>query len=131
MEEYTVQQRQALEGLSQCPDEASLWQALIAFQKFPFFTASGLPFTYEIKVGRDGSYNKELLIDRREKSKTLTFGSVRLAFFHALELRGGVVARPKALGDIRGVSYIYPLLWRFGMLRAPEQAEIKMRGQSL
>ena len=39
-----------------------------------FKTYSGLPFTYEIRKGRNGQYTKELWIDR-----------------------------PKALGDIRGV----------------------------
>ena len=36
-----------------------------------FKTYSGLPFTYEIKKGRNGEYTKELWIDRREKSKSL------------------------------------------------------------
>ena len=31
--------------------------------------------------------------------------------------------RPKALGDIRGVSYIYPMLWRFGVLEVPQTAQ--------
>ena len=40
---------------------------------------------------------------------------VCLAFRRAREI--GYADRPKALGDIRGVSYVYPLLWRFGVLR--------------
>ena len=36
---------------------------------------------------------------------------------------------PKALGDIRGVSYIYPILWRFGLIRVPEAIEKKMGKQ--
>ena len=39
------------------------------------------------------------------------------------------VTKPKALGDIRGVSYIYPILWRFGLLRVPEAIEKKMGKQ--
>lgn len=31
--------------------------------------------------------------------------------------------KPKALGDIRGVSYIYPILWRFGLIRVSEKTE--------
>ena len=46
----------------------------------------------------------------------------------------GEVKKPKALGDIRGVSYVYPILWRFGLIRVPEAIEKKMgkqRGESL
>lgn len=37
-----------------------------------------------------------------------------------------IVKRPKALGDIRGISYIYPILWRLGLIRVPEKFEEKM-----
>lgn len=43
-----------------------------------FRTYSGLPFTYEIRKGRNGQYTKELWIDRRENSKSLAWSSVRL-----------------------------------------------------
>ena len=33
-----------------------------------------------MKVGKNGEYNRELLIDRREKSKSLAWSSVVLAF---------------------------------------------------
>ena len=49
-----------------------------------------------------------------------------LAFESALRFRGEVVPRPKALGDIRGISYIYPLLYRFGIIDVPEKAEETM-----
>ena len=39
------------------------------------------------------------------------------------------VKKPKALGDIRGVSYIYPILWRFGLIRVPKAIEKKMGKQ--
>ena len=39
------------------------------------------------------------------------------------------VKKPKALGDIRGVSYIYPILWRFGLIRIPEAIKKKMEKQ--
>ena len=51
-----------------------------AFQDYPFKTATGLPFRYKLKVGKNGEYNRELLIDRREKSKSLAWSSVVLAF---------------------------------------------------
>lgn len=56
------------------PSEDNLWNAIVAFQEYPFKTATGLPFRYKLKVGKDGKYNRELLIDRREKSKSLAFG---------------------------------------------------------
>lgn len=106
--------------------EDSLWLCIIAFQNHPFHTASGLPFTYELRKGRNGKMTKELWIDRREKSKSLAWSSVKLAFWKGIELKE--VHRPKALGDIRGVSYIYPLLWQFGVITVPQEVERKMRG---
>ena len=42
-----------------------------------------------------------------------------------------IVNRPKALGDLRGVSYIYPILYRFGLIEVPEKVkEILQKGQS-
>ncbi len=35
------------------------------FSGISLFTSSGLPFTYTLKKGRDGTYTKELFIDRR------------------------------------------------------------------
>lgn len=104
------------------PSEDNLWQAIIAFQEYPFRTATGLPFRYKIKIGKDGEYNRELMIDRREKSKTLSWSSVKLAFDNS-RLLTGIIEKPKALGDIRGVSYIYPILWRFGLIRVSEKTE--------
>ena len=37
-----------------------------------------------------------------------------------------VVDRPKALGDIRGVSYIYGLFYRFGLIDVPDKVKEKM-----
>lgn len=113
----------ALQGASENAEEA-LWRAVMACQEMPFRTATGLPFTYCLKIGQNGQPNRELLIDRREKSKTLSWSSVCLAFRRAREV--GYADRPKALGDIRGVSYVYPLLWRFGVLRVPEIVEKNM-----
>ncbi len=106
--------------------ESELWQAVVEHQGEEFYTVSGLPFSYQLKRGRDGSYNKELIINRRKESKTLAWSSIMLAFESALGFRGEVVPRPKALGDIRGVSYIYPLLYRFGIIEVPEKAKMTL-----
>ena len=37
-----------------------------------------------------------------------------------------VVERPKALGDIRGVTYIYGMFYRFGMIDVPDEIKEKM-----
>ncbi|MDO5425698.1 MAG: hypothetical protein Q4F41_18465 [Eubacteriales bacterium] len=82
--------------------EEALWDTIIAFQGYKFRTYSGLPFSYELKKARSGEYRKELFIDRRENSKSLAWSSIALVFG---KTQGRpLVERPKALGDIRGVS---------------------------
>ena len=124
---YKIRQEQ-VRLLKEIPSEENLWQAIIAFQDYPFKTATGLPFRYKLKVGKNGGYNRELLIDRREKSKSLAWSSVVLAFENSKRI-SEEVKKPKALGDIRGVSYIYSILWRFGLIRVPEAIEKKMGKQ--
>ena len=76
---YKIRQEQ-VRLLKEIPSVENLWQAVIAFQEYPFKTATGLPFRYKLKVGKNGEYNREMLIDRREKSKSLAWSSVVLAF---------------------------------------------------
>ena len=94
------------------PTEEHLWEVVLLYAGVRFKTYSGLPFTYEIRKGRDGQYTKELWIDRRENSKSLAWSSVLLALGNIKKV-GEVVERPKALGDIRGVTYIYGMFYRF------------------
>lgn len=105
-----------------------LWECVVSFQDYPFFTLTGLPFQYTLKVGRNGDVTKELLVDRRQDSKTLAWSSVVLAFEKAQGI-SGVVKKPKQIGDIRGISYIYPMLWRFGVIQVPEIIEQKLKGK--
>ena len=128
MEDQLNIRNAALEKLAAERTEACLWDCVAAFQNVPFRTASGLPFQYQLKVGRNGSYNKELLIDRRKESKSLAWSSVLLAFRTVVESEKGVffADRPKALGDIRGVSYIYPLFYRFGLILVPDKIKEKL-----
>ena len=37
------------------------WNAIIAFQNYPFYTYSGLPFSYTVKVGRNEELNKKTI----------------------------------------------------------------------
>ena len=105
------------------PTEENFWGVVLAYAGVKFKTYSGLPFSYEIKKGRNGEYTKELWIDRREKSKSLAWSSVLLALKN---IKGEVVSRPKALGDIRGVTYIYGMFYRFGMIDVPDKVKEKM-----
>ena len=91
------------------PTEEHLWEVVLLYAGVSFKTYSVLPFTYEIRKGRNGQYTKELWIDRREKSKSLAWSSVLLALGNIKKV-GEVVERPKALGDIRGVIYIRNVL---------------------
>ena len=105
------------------PTEENLWGVVRAYTGVKFKTYSGLPFSYEIKKGKNGEYTKELWIDRREKSKSLAWSSVLLALKNIKEK---VVEKPKALGDIRGVTYIYGMFYRFGLIDVPDEVKEKM-----
>ena len=105
------------------PTEENFWGVVLAYTGVKFKTYSGLPFSYEIKKGRNGEYTKELWIDRRENSKSLAWSSVLLALKNIKE---EVVERPKALGDIRGVTYIYGMFYRFGLIDVPDEVKEKI-----
>ena len=115
----------AVVALKKDPCEVNLWKCVVAFQGYKFKTMSGLPITYKLKKGRGDEFTKELWIDRREDSKSLAWSSVLLAY-HNIGKIGEVVDRPKALGDIRGVSYIYGLFYRFGLIEVPDKVKEKM-----
>ena len=105
------------------PTEENFWGVILTYAGVKFKTYAGLPFSYEIKKGRNGEYTKELWIDRREKSKSLAWSSIILALGN---IKGEVVDRPKALGDIRGVTYIYGMFYRFGLIDVPDKVKEKM-----
>ena len=107
------------------PTEEHLWEVVLLYAGVSYKTYSGLTFTYEIRKGRNGQYTKELWIDRRENSKSLAWSSVLLALGNIKKV-GEVVERPKALGDIRGVTYIYGMFYRFG----PKEKMKKAFGKS-
>ena len=105
------------------PTEENFWGVVLAYAGVKFKTYSGLPFTYEIRKGRNGEYTKELWIDRRENSKSLAWSLVLLALKNVKE---DVVDCSKALGDIRGVTYIYGMFYRFGLIDVPDKVKEKM-----
>ena len=107
------------------PTEENFWGVVVGYAGVKFKTYSGLSFSYEVRKGRNGEYTKELWIDRREKSKSLAWSSVLLALKNIKKV-GEVVDRPKALGDIRGVTYIYGMFYRFGLIDVPDEVKEKM-----
>lgn len=109
-----------LKKLRETPTEEQLWEAVLMYQHITMKTYSGLNFSYEIRRGRSGEYNRELWVDRRENSKAIAWSSVILAFRNIPEV-GAVVERPKAFGDIRGVTYIYAMFCRFGVIQMPKK----------
>ena len=85
--------------------EDKLWEAVKAFEKYPFYTMKGLRFTYELK-------GRELFVSRNEKS--ITSSTVMLAFRKALELQQKV-KEPKQL-ETFGTSYLYPVFLKVGVI---------------
>ena len=97
-ENLQMQRVQALQRLHRERTEEALWECLLTFQDFEFHTYSGLPYSYHMKYGRSGTYTKELWIDRREKSKSLVWSSVRTAYQKVLELQQAIGKLPKVSG---------------------------------
>ena len=120
------QRYKAVRKLRNEPTEEHLWEVVLLYSGVSFKTYSGLLFSYKIKKGRNSEYTKELWIDRRENSKSLTWSSVLLAMRNIKKV-GAVVERPKALGDIRGVTYIYGMFYRFGLIDVPDKVKEKMK----
>lgn len=121
------------------------WEAVLAFQDYPLRTVSGLPFSYRIKRKKNGEYSGEILVSRKEGSKTLTKSSVLLAFHTVLKrietmppscgqesgkdiLEAPEYSGPKAIGQIFGLSYIYSLFWLLGLIKVPEKIGDRLSG---
>ncbi len=96
---------QAMENLRQNKDMDHLWEALVAFQGYPFYTMKHLEFTYCIR-------GYEMFVDR--KGKSITRSTVEVAFQKAVEL-GAEATGPKKLGCF-GASYLYPVFIHFGVI---------------
>lgn len=125
--------------------EQALWKVLLSCQECLFYTASGLPFSYIVKRRKDGAYSGELIISRKEGSKTLTRSSVMLAFHRVLDEGWKAAAAvcseekepvwipaefkgPKAIGQVFGISYIYSMFWKWGLIRVPEKKKDGLMG---
>lgn len=116
--ELSREQEKAIENLKTEKTSERLWEALCAFQGYPFWTARGLSFTYQMKANRKGRPGNEIVFSRKEKS--VTRATVEIAYRRALEL-DGAVAGPKKLGCF-GASYLYPVLQSLGVITSCEQS---------
>lgn len=124
--------RGIIEGKTQEELDVLLWDAVVAYQNQPLRTLSGLEFSYTVKHKKNGEYSGELLVSRKETSKTLTRSSVLLAFHKILEatevtaegdeasFQPPAYRDPKAIGQIFGISYIFSLFLEFGLIRLQE-----------
>lgn len=112
--DMTIEQKQAIECLKKAMQDSDadvsgeiLWDTIIEFQGFPFYTAKSLEFFYIVK-------GNEMFVTRKDKS--ITRASVMAAFYKAWEL-GGVVTGPKKLGTF-GASYLYPVFQKIGVIKS-------------
>ena len=128
----TIEQKKMIQSLKMVILEKGewediLWDTFILFQGYPFFTSGrregqGLPFSFYVKIGKNGDYVREIIFSRREKSKTITKSTVHKALMNALEVQKNesCVKGPKRLGTF-GASYLYPIFIEFGLIsRKPD-----------
>ena len=108
---------------------AALWDALVISQGEKFTTAgrgnkrAGVDFTYEIKISnKTGMPTDELVISRKEQSKTITRSTVNMAFENAVAVQKeeGCVKGPKRL-NVFGASYLYAIFVSWGIITKDER----------
>ena len=121
-----------------------LWHAVVQYQHYPFHTSSGKLFDYIIKRKKNAACSEMLVISYEGENKLLPKRSV-LRVFHnvldAIEYKKKVnvnvsskesiiptYAEPEEMGRIFGVSYIYSMFWKFGVIRVPDYIEKKLKG---
>lgn len=76
-----------------------------------FYTAKGLPFHYLI-------HGRELFVNRKNKSITISTVANALARIKAREAAGEAITGPKKIGCY-GASYLYPVLLALDFLERP------------
>lgn len=99
---------------SSCFD--ALWDCVVLYQGYPFMTSGrggkgAVRFRYSLKISsRTGVATDEIIIDRKEHSKTITRSIIELAFINAMKEQEitGCVKGPKKLGCF-GASYLYAM----------------------
>lgn len=105
-------QRERETAVGAIVDFDTLWEAILQFEGYPFYTAKGLLFRYQVKGG-------ELFVNR--KTKSITESSVKICYEKAIGMKG-IVPGPKKLG-VFGASYLYPMFVRFGVIAKMDALE--------
>ncbi len=98
----------------------ALWNCVVLYQGYPFMTSGrggkgAVKFRYSLKVSsRTGETTEEIIIDRKEHSKTITRSTIELAFINAMKEQkiAGCVKGPKKLGCF-GASYLYGMFLKW------------------
>lgn len=93
----------------------NVWALLQQHQQETFYTAKGLPFTYTIR-------GRELFVDRRQKSITISTVEKALEKIGRLQADGIAIMGPKKIGCY-GASYLYPVLLTLGIFSLPTPEE--------
>mgnify|MGYP000205316655 FL=1 len=87
-----------------------------------------------MKYGRSGTYTKELWINRREKSKSLVWSSVRSAYQKVLGITAGErktgCRAPESAGRYPWNHVYLRHLLRVALLEMPEKAKEKIALQT-
>ena len=104
-----------------------LWECIAIFQGYAFMTSGrsgkgAVRFKYYFKGSkRTGEVTDELIIDRKENSKTITRSTVEMAFVNAMNEQA-TVGYVKGLKKLKvfGASYLYAMFLRFGIIKDME-----------
>lgn len=113
----------------ECRD--ALWKCIVLFENYPFRTTGrsgqdGLDFKYRLKISkRSGQATDELVISRKEHSKTITRSTVELAFITARRVQAeeGCVKNTRKIPCF-GRSYLYAIFLKWGIITdAPKNEE--------
>ena len=111
------------------PTPQEVWAMLQAHEGETFYTAKGLPFHYLI-------HGRELFVNRKNKSITISTVANALARIkalgcktglsvkphtsvQALEAAGEAITGPKKIGCY-GASYLYPVFLQLGIIHLPQ-----------
>ena len=94
------------------PMPQEVWAMLQAHEGETFYTAKGLSFHYLI-------HGRELFVNRKNKSITISTVANALARIKAREAAGEAITGPKKIGCY-GASYLYPVFLQLGIIHLPQ-----------
>ena len=95
--------------------ETALWDAVVAFVKYPFHTVQGVSFYYEVIAESEGEYTKGLVIKSGKEQKLLDWSMIWRAFTDVAGLKDKMADRSVLQSAIRW-EYVYAIFKRFGIV---------------